>query len=97
MDYCLVIVKAYAPQSSLLSTFLYKSALRQIELDFQNEEFKQLDDCSIEDIIVIKSIDPECDKEAIKSIRNLGILQKKYSVEKCQEQVLKKPYNFKMN
>lgn len=60
-------------------------------------EFKQLDDCSIEDIIVIKSIDPECDKEAIKSIRNLGILQKKYSVEKCQEQVLKKPYNFKMN
>lgn len=58
-------------------------------------EYKLLNDCSIEDIIVIKSINPECDKEAIKSIRNLGILQKKYSVEKCQERRLTQTYNFK--
>ena len=60
-------------------------------------EYKQLDDCSIEVISIIKGIDPECDEEAIKSIRNLGILQKKYSVEKCQEKVLKQTYNFKMD
>jgi len=58
-------------------------------------EYKLLNDCSIEDITVIKSIDRECDKEAIKSLRNLGILQKKYSVEKCQEKILTQTYIFK--
>ena len=57
-------------------------------------EYKMLNDCSVKELKIIKGIDPECDQEAINSIINLSILQKKHSIEKCEEQILTKSFNF---
>ena len=78
-----------------LKTKLEPSILVSLHYPFQSKEkgtqgevvIKYLikPDCSIEIIEILKSLDSDCDNEAIQSILKMGRLQEKYSINICDQ------------
>lgn len=75
----------------------YPHSCRELSIEGQVIVNYQVNpDCSITNIKIIKSLHKDCDAEAIQSIKQMGILQEKYSIGSCKEQTIEKVFEFKM-
>ena len=75
----------------------YPHSCRELSLEGQVIVNYQVNpDCSITNIRVTKSLHKDCDAEAIRAIKQMGILQDKYSIGSCKEQSVEKVFEFKM-